>query len=250
MNSEPEFDHEPAKGGSEGGVNGNANGHGDRAHDNAVSDSTESDITESNIVDSNIADHDHTEGDIVDVDLETVSPDLTGDDKPVDGISTGQSEIDPAESGNDEEYDGYTEVIKRLEAERDDYLEMARRVQADYENFKRRSETQIRNSSSIGARRIVQQLLDVLDDFDAASALEVEGLIPLRDKLTGTLKREGLTKVSESGVPFDPNIHEAVMAEPADEEDSDGPVVTEIMRPGYMFSGELLRAAMVKVKGS
>ena len=54
--------------------------------------------------------------------------------------------------------------------------------------------------------------------------------------------------ISEVDAPFDPNLHEAAMSEPGDD-DQDGPVVAQILRTGYAWNGRVLRAAMVKVRG-
>ena len=55
-------------------------------------------------------------------------------------------------------------------------------------------------------------------------------------------------RIAEAASSFDPSLHEAVAHEPADEA-QDEAVVSETMRAGYTWRGQLLRAAMVKVKG-
>ena len=50
------------------------------------------------------------------------------------------------------------------------------------------------------------------------------------------------------GAVFDPNHHEAVMHEPANDDD-DEPMVSETLRTGYAWKGKVLRPAMVKVRG-
>jgi molecular chaperone GrpE len=47
---------------------------------------------------------------------------------------------------------------------------------------------------------------------------------------------------------FDPNLHEAVMHEEADENDTE-PVVSDTLRTGYLWKGRVLRPALVKVRG-
>jgi len=43
-----------------------------------------------------------------------------------------------------------------------------------------------------------------------------------------------------------PNVHEAVLSEPGDDV---APVVAEVMRPGFLWNGRVVRPAMVKVRG-
>jgi len=59
------------------------------------------------------------------------------------------------------------------------------------------------------------------------------------------LQRHGLKPITESGVRFDPNIHEAVVRE----EDPSVPshTVVAVLQKGYFLHDRLLRPAMVKV---
>ena len=64
--------------------------------------------------------------------------------------------------------------------------------------------------------------------------------------LLDVLGKEGLERVDEAGVPFDPAIHDAV----AHTDDGGGDVVIdEVLRAGYRWRGQVLRPAMVSVKG-
>lgn len=134
-------------------------------------------------------------------------------------------------------------------SERDDYLDNLRRVQADFENFKKQT---IRRNTDLIARAaegLVGKLLPVLDACDAALAHGATDVKPLRDALLDLLGKEGLTPLWPEGEPFDPNHHEAVVHEPMGDDDEPGPVVTEVLRAGYLWKGRVLRPAMVKVRG-
>jgi len=60
-----------------------------------------------------------------------------------------------------------------------------------------------------------------------------------------TLTKAGLEVVPTDGVPFDPNVHEAVLHEPGG---GGEPHIVDVLRTGYLWQGKVLRAAMVKVK--
>jgi molecular chaperone GrpE len=64
-------------------------------------------------------------------------------------------------------------------------------------------------------------------------------------QLFDVLQKAGLKPIDEAGVPFDPNIHEAVVRE----EDPSVPshTVTAVMQRGYFIHDRLLRPALVKV---
>jgi molecular chaperone GrpE len=150
-------------------------------------------------------------------------------------------------SGSDADSDVMeaVELARRFEAERDEYLDHLRRLQAEFENFKRRVDAQsedVRDRAAIG---LVRELLPVLDACDAAVSHGNDEVAPIRTQLLQTLEKQGLQPVGEEGVPFDPNVHEAVMHEEGEGES----VVAEVMRTGYLWRNNVVRAAMVKVRG-
>ncbi|HVM55152.1 MAG TPA: nucleotide exchange factor GrpE [Acidimicrobiales bacterium] len=138
--------------------------------------------------------------------------------------------------------------LEKVTAERDEYLRLAQSKQAELENFRKRVMKQQADEVARATGRLVESLLPVLDAFDYAANHGEEGLAPLRDQLLVVLEKEGLSRLDSDGAEFDPTVHEAVAHEPA-EGDEAGPVVNETMRAGYTWQGQLLRAAMVKVKG-
>jgi molecular chaperone GrpE (heat shock protein) len=86
--------------------------------------------------------------------------------------------------------------------------------------------------------------LPLLDDIDRAVASYAE-LQPLKKSLEKTLNDLGLSKIpADETVEFNPDLHEAVMAEG----DGDKEVIAEVLRPGYYYENAVLRPAMVKVK--
>ncbi|MHB8681472.1 MAG: nucleotide exchange factor GrpE [Acidimicrobiales bacterium] len=148
------------------------------------------------------------------------------------------------------------DVLDAARRERDEYLDMVRRVQADFENYKKRMMRQQTDLLERAAEALVVRMLPVLDAFDAARAhLEAEGspegkaLLQAAGLLWDTLAKEGLERVGEEGVPFDPTVDEAVEHEPGDGTDDGEPVVTGVLRSGYRYKGKVVRPAMVRVRG-
>ncbi|CAB4529581.1 unannotated protein [freshwater metagenome] len=140
------------------------------------------------------------------------------------------------------------ELAGKLEAQRDEYLDLARRVQADFENYKRRVDQQNVELRARAAEQLVRELLPVLDAGEAASAQGMQDAAAIYTQLLSTLEKQGLARVADSDVEFDPNIHEAVMHEEG-ESDGDSAVVTETLRTGYLWNDRVLRPAMVRVLG-
>ncbi len=60
------------------------------------------------------------------------------------------------------------------------------------------------------------------------------------------LEAIGVTRVDQVGVPFDPNLHEAVTTGAADHPAKDH-TVGAVLQPGYQLGGALIRPARVVV---
>ena len=129
-----------------------------------------------------------------------------------------------------------------------DYLGDLQRVTAEFANFRKQTEKRNQELTARASLRLAEALLPVLDAFDAAALQGVDGVEPLHAQLLGVLGNEGLEVISDLDQDFDPNRHEAVMTEEADEGD-DGPVIAEVLRTGYAWKGRVMRPAMVKVRG-
>ncbi|HEV7919364.1 MAG TPA: nucleotide exchange factor GrpE [Thermoanaerobaculia bacterium] len=125
------------------------------------------------------------------------------------------------------------------------------RTLADFENFRRRAEREKSDFHRYALTGLIKDLLPVLDNFDRALEHAEEGddfhkgVLMIYKQLFDVLKRNGVRIIEETGVPFDPNIHEAVIRE----EDPSVPshTVTAILQKGYFLHDRLLRPAMAKV---
>ena len=134
--------------------------------------------------------------------------------------------------------------LERVTGERDQY----QRVAAEFSNFRKQTEKRQQELASFAAAGTVERLLPVLDACDGALAQGSTDVVPIHTLLLDTLVSVGLTRLGVAGEAFDPNLHEAVMTEPAVDGD-EGQIVTEVLRAGYGLNGRTLRAAMVKVRG-
>jgi molecular chaperone GrpE len=161
----------------------------------------------------------------------------------------------PAETLTDEELDQEDQEISdleaqllddmdRLQSERNDYLDQLLRTRADFDNYRKRIQKQQVEHQQRAAEALVEKLLESLDTFNLA-VTHGQGFEQARDMLLNVLTKEGLERIDPIGKAFDPNEADAV----AHEDGEGGPVVAEVLRPGYRWKGRVLRPAMVKVKG-
>ncbi len=118
------------------------------------------------------------------------------------------------------------------------------RTRADFENFRKQVEIQKANEKNSVKLATVYKMLPLLDDIDRAIGTYAE-LEPLRKSMEKTLTELGLSKIpADATVEFNPDLHEAVMAEGDGEKET----IAEVLRPGYYYESQVLRPAMVKVK--
>jgi len=133
------------------------------------------------------------------------------------------------------------------------------RAVAELENYRRRAEKERQDTAKFAITGFARDCLTVLDnlrrgldsvtkeDRDGNPALETlaAGMELTERELIVTLERHGIEKVDPLGVPFDYDRHQA-MFEIEDESRPAG-IVVEVVQPGYLLNGRLLRPAMVGV---
>jgi molecular chaperone GrpE len=138
-----------------------------------------------------------------------------------------------------------------LRAENADLRDRYLRTLADFENYRKRVDREKQDFYKYALADTLRDLLPVLDNFDRALEHAEEGddfhrgVSLIYKQMFDALKKHGVRVIDETGVRFDPNIHEGVVTE----ENPDVPAhtVTAIMQKGYFLHDRLLRPALVKV---
>ena len=133
----------------------------------------------------------------------------------------------------------------------DEFKDRYMRTLADFENYRKRTDREKSDFYKYAVQGLLKELLPILDNFDRALDHAEDGddfhkgVLLIYKQLVDTLRKHGVKPIDESGVKFDPNIHEAVMRE----EDPSVPsqTVTSILQKGYFLHDRLLRPALVKV---
>lgn len=160
----------------------------------------------------------------------------------------GPTSSDPAGVADDEVIlEDIHELEEEVQTEAGEYLERLQRLQAEFENYRKRMTREQADAAERGARNLTLELLPVLDGCEGALQQGREDVAPIYGQLMELLGKAGLERNAEPGDPFDPEQHEAVMHEPAD--DAEESAIAEVLRTGYSWKGRVLRPAMVKVRG-
>tara|TARA_Y100000768_G_scaffold313724_1_gene248507 strand:- start:559 stop:1059 length:501 start_codon:yes stop_codon:yes gene_type:complete len=159
-----------------------------------------------------------------------------------------ESSIEEADNASDESSDA-EEVIEETsvplseyEKIKDDYLRLA----AEFDNFKKRTEKEKESVGTASVAYFVNSLFPLIDNFEMAMNQEEvsKELETFKNLLNSVLEGLQVEEIGTVGDNFDPSIHEAV--EHSGEGESQK--VETILRKGYLFQGNLIRPAMVKVK--
>ena len=133
-------------------------------------------------------------------------------------------------------------------AEAEELRNDLRRLQAEYVNYRKRVERDRAVAGEMAVIGVLNSLLPVLDDVDAARQhgdLTDGPFAAIAAKLENALKTYGLVRIDETGVEFDPTIHEALIQQPGADVETD--TVSQVLRSGYKSGERVLRAAQVIV---
>ncbi|WP_062306307.1 nucleotide exchange factor GrpE [Alicyclobacillus sendaiensis] len=172
-------------------------------------------------------------------------------------------EVDPAEMAEEDlayepgdaaedEAPGASEPDPR-DAQIEELTQQLLRTRADFDNFRRRTRQEREELVQFATKKLLADLLPVLDNFDRAiQALEgvnepqmKQGIEMVHRQLIQVMHQYGVTEMDAVGAPFDPAQHEAVMQEQVEGQEP-GRVI-EVLQKGYLLHGRVLRPAMVKV---
>ena len=145
--------------------------------------------------------------------------------------------------------------LEQLEKEHETLKNQYVRIAADFDNFRKR---QSRDQDDLKVQLICKSLsaiFPIVDNFERArqqlkpESEEAQTLHRsyqgLYKQLVEVLKQQGVAPMRVLGQQFDPNLHEAVLKEPSQEEKED--IIIEELQRGYHLDGKVLRHALVKV---
>ena len=161
---------------------------------------------------------------------------------------TSESENTAPESSHKELSDAVDEALAEVEVDEVAVLTSdLQRVQAEYSNYRKRVDRDRITANEITTAIVLSEFLPVLDDISRAEEHGelTGGFKAVADQLQAITTKLGLTKFSDVDVPFDPNIHEALMH--ATSPDVTETSVTQVLQPGFKFKDRVIRPARVAV---
>lgn len=131
-------------------------------------------------------------------------------------------------------------------------------AKAETQNVRRRLEKDVQDARNYAATGFARDILSVSDNLARAvqsvpEALRedeklkgfIAGIEATQRELDKVFGQHGITRIASTGMPLDPNQHQAMIEIPSDDHEP-GTIVQE-MQAGYMIKDRLLRPAMVGV---
>jgi molecular chaperone GrpE len=134
------------------------------------------------------------------------------------------------------------------------------RALADVDNVRKRAAKDLENSRQYAIEKFAQDLIGVKDSLDLAVANStganaakadvaslVEGQNATLRLLAKAFEKAQIEEINPEGQPFNPELHEAMMAQPSEAAPN---TVLAVIQRGYQLNGRLLRPARVVVSAA
>lgn len=129
------------------------------------------------------------------------------------------------------------------------------RLNAEFDNYRKRTLKEKADLLKFGSERILQDVINVVDDFERAlkninSSQDVdavkEGVNLIYDKFKNFLTKHGVKEIEAVGQTFDTDKHEAITTIPASSEEDKDKVV-DCVQKGYTLDDKVIRYPKVIV---
>jgi molecular chaperone GrpE len=146
--------------------------------------------------------------------------------------------------------------IENLKLEVQKYKDSLLRKMAEFENYKKRTDSEISNYLKYASEHLLKSLLPVYDDLNRSiESIEKgetkdfetlkQGIQSVADKFKNILAGEGLSEVEVLGKEFDVHTSEAILQIP--KTDVPPHTVVEVVEKGYKLKDKVIRFAKVIV---
>jgi len=126
-----------------------------------------------------------------------------------------------------------------------------KRLMAEFDNFKKRSSKEREGLYNSLISDIVTSLLPVIDNLEKAVSVKTEdeaykqGVELVLKQFKEVLTANGVQEIEAVGIPFDPEVHEAVGM--VTDETLGEKIIKEEYRKGYKIGSKVIRHSMVVV---
>lgn len=148
------------------------------------------------------------------------------------------------------------EEIERLQSEVETVKETQLRKAAEMENMRKRLERERVQTFENARRAAVESFLPVNDDLlRTLKAMEeadaepsyLDGIKMVANKFEDVLQKYGVERIDEEGVPFNVDLHDAMLRQKPEDDSIESGTVLQILENGYRIGDKTIRHAKVIV---
>ena len=194
------------------------------------------------------------EEDIMDIDIEKMMEELS-EDRNQEEI---EEEVQEEEKDTKKERKSKRRFSKDKKDKKDEEIETLKdrlvRQMAEFDNFRKRTDKEKSQMYEIGAKDVIEKMLQVVDNFERGLSVLTEeekqspfaeGMDMIYKQLMTTLEGLEVKPIEATGQVFDPELHNAVMH--IEDEALEENTIAEEFQKGYTYRGGVVRHSMVKV---
>lgn len=144
------------------------------------------------------------------------------------------------------------ELEQQLSEAKDSHLRKA----AELENYRKRVQRERSQIYETAKANALEDFLHINDDLQrtlkAAEDIEVnetfmDGVLLVANKFDEVLNKHGVERIDEEGVPFDVDLHDAMMRQKPEDDSIESDVVLNVIENGYRIGDRTIRHAKVIV---
>ena len=148
------------------------------------------------------------------------------------------------------------QMIEELKDEVQSVKDTQLRKAAEMENMRKRLERDRVQTFENARRAAVESFLPVNDDLlRTLNAMEeanaeptyLDGIKMVANKFEDVLQKYGVERIDEDGVPFDVDLHDAMLRQKADDDSVESGTVLQVLENGYRIGDKTIRHAKVIV---
>ena len=141
------------------------------------------------------------------------------------------------------------EDLKAARKEKEEYLTGWQRAKADYVNLQKDEEGKRKKLRNVIIMGLLEDLLPGLDSFDMAFSNKEawekvdqnwrNGVEYIQKQFIQGFEAYGVSKIDQTGVPFDPNLHESIETISTDDQTKDH-TIASITQTGYKVGDKVI----------
>lgn len=148
------------------------------------------------------------------------------------------------------------EKVKELEEELAEAKDSRLRKAAELDNYRKRVQRERAQVFETAKAKAIEDFLDINDDIQRTlSAAEdqdvnetfLDGVVLVANKFKEVLDKHGVERIDKEGVPFDVDLHDAMMRRKPEDDSTESDIVLNVVESGYRIGDRTIRHAKVIV---